>query len=495
MAHNDSAADILTRVSLSLDYNGDFPTQRKTLAALAEAYQNEQQSTGGVHAALLGDPIACIRALHRFSDLDDANHYCLSTYVQKHGVVPLLELEYSTITVSDYREIARNNPVFLDHLRKSIFSGLLASLLMREWGFECEEELMIAGSVLGCGDVLLSYYEPRLYRSAIERASKLKIALHESISQILGMPQIGLSISTAHALGLPVSLLELLDTTYSVLSGNEEILDQNSPEAFRAQALATSYRMAQLLSDSEIALPDENSIGIIANSAHISETQLQYCVEQLPATYAEFCRRCLLPSLGLPSKLDMLLSYATPTNTLRTNVSEKYAILPYVQIMQRMICAGGSAKSVLGCALETLVDALPFDRAILFLPDPECRRLYGSQLLGHPTAINPRLLAINLRGSQQNSMPAMSFLEGRIVIKGAAFLEDASLSVCLPVGLDSHTIGVIIADRVSRKQNARETLGDSVMKELRILTSTLHDCLLSLENAESGFSSLESSNL
>src|SRR5262249_18478010 len=102
-------------------------------------------------------------------------------------------------------------------LKKTVLTSLLSSTINRQLGSKSasagDETGYLAGSFAELGVLLLAYYFPKVYESAVKRSETKKQDIERSIREITGLHPLEISKEVIKALELPDFYRQVLDAS------------------------------------------------------------------------------------------------------------------------------------------------------------------------------------------------------------------------------------------------------------------------------------------
>ena len=480
---NTGVSEILAHLGQAIDVDGDFPTQAFGLQTIEKLTESPNYDPKRIAEIIIADPILAVRLLHGFNSrgVSSSREFeTVSEAILHCGLDQILELFRGLVVVQSYTSIAQRKPIFLDTLRQSIIISLLTRIFIREWRCNLEEQAILSGDIFGLGPLLLSYYYPQVFQAATGRASRRNMSVPESIQQTLGIPPFGLSIGIAHSLHVPELFRAVLSDAFSLISKAEHSELNNTGEyRMLSTALAAAGSAAQVFADYEVSSDIGESIQSIENQLDIDPALMNFALEQLPLDFSEYCRHHCMENLNLPWRLQSFLIHGSATTNLPTSVSPNNKLSKYLDNISNPAEGVPSIANAITQVMDAIQYVLKYDRVLLMLPDPECKRIFGSLSLGLSWGITPTLIVYKVTNEPTSENPVLhAFQSGRTIKDATPLFEPSAECLALPVGQREFTVGVIYAERLEPWSAEESKIRDPALQQaLRLLAGALHDVI------------------
>jgi HD-like signal output (HDOD) protein len=453
--------DILVRLKNALKTDGDFPASAKIVNKLKEMTNDPRTTAQQLTEVILHEPALSTRILH----LVNSSFYrrakpimTISQAVVAVGMKSIAELCAGLVLLQRFIPLARKGGALADGFKKAMLSSLLSSSFSAEIGGKSEgasnEIGYISGFFSEIGPLLLAYYFPKVYESAVARAKLKEITIDESIQQITGYSPQVLSIEVLQALGLPPFYIEVIKATKD------------------AQRLG--QRVGRSLEEEKIVVAGRSvGAGVTLSSAIQSgdTTMFQQAIHQIQQTYEVttdstmnivsgidqmFRDHCALTEIQLPD-LPEFVRTITPLQEPIAGSNEddkKHKFQGFIDEIKTAIENREPAASILTSLMEAMKFGLDFDRVILMLFDATKKNITARMALG-VEGFRPGLVSrpIDLKLSTPE---VIALRDARPIYQGQPLLEHGEPFVIVPVGSLKKGLGVIYADRKQRGTDLTE---------------------------------------
>ncbi|MCB0339886.1 MAG: HDOD domain-containing protein, partial [Bdellovibrionales bacterium] len=447
--------------------DGDFPASAKVVSELRRLTSEPNTTAANITEVILKEPSLGTRILH----LVNSSFYqrakpimTVSQAVIQIGMKPLAELCSGLVLLQKFVPAARRGGPFANCLQKTICTAILASSLSSEndkgEGRPGDEAGYLAGSFLELGTLLLAYYFPQIYQTAVKRAKAKDQSIGTSIQDITGVSPLELSITVVEALNLPEYYREILVAAFSL----DKNVDDESAKKLdpRIIAAAKSIQAAEQISNVVVFKSEVDELQDVMKkvqaSTGIDVGVLGTIVGELPSKFKEHCSALEVTLTSLPE----FTSVSAEKGTQQSDASKEItfdssdSFSHFVEEIREAIESNEPTSSVITTVMETFAWGLKFDRVLLLLLGAGKHELIGRMLLG-PSKIDPRSFHRSVQGNLDPHAPdAVAFRESRPVFFGDPLFDDGWPIAVIPVGFNKHTIGVIYADRIAGQGNDME---------------------------------------
>lgn len=191
--YEQSAEELLNKLRRALQRDGDFPASAKVVNELKVLASQPKTTANQITEIILREPSLGTRVLH----VVNSSFYrrskpimTVSQAVVQIGMRPLAELCAGLVLLQKFVPTARSGGPFATCLKKTIITALVTSELETNETKKTsknEEEGFLCGSFAELGVLLLAYYFPQIYESALKRAEAKKVTFAESLQQLTGI--------------------------------------------------------------------------------------------------------------------------------------------------------------------------------------------------------------------------------------------------------------------------------------------------------------------
>lgn len=483
-----TSEQFLEKLRKALRRDGDFPASAKIVAELRKLTSDPKTTANQVTEVILREPSLGTRVLH----LVNSSFYrrakpimTVSQAVIQIGMKPLSELCAGLVLLQKFIPLARRGGAFADCLQKTILTSLLSSNISAELSatnqtVKVDETGYLAGSFSELGTLLLAYYFPQVYESAIKRAESKRQDLSQSISEITGLSPSQLSIEVIEALGLPKFYRDTIVNAQSVATPGAAANSQPMPEELAR--VSKAIFAAQNISDVVVHSKNKQQLDAIISSVTakigLPPRALNSIVGELPNTFKNHCSSIELQLPSLPEFVEAY-SEATPAGgTEQPSSLQEDKFAQFVDEIRQAVESHEPPATVITTVMETFAWSLNFDRVLLLLIASGKRKLVGRMLLGRMENFNPQTFERPVGNEANPYAPdATAFRESRPVFNGDPLLDKGWPLAVIPVGFGQKAIGVIYADRTateSRELSGREQAAIGVLAELLDRSISLH---------------------
>ena len=471
--------EFIQKLRAALQRDGDFPASARTVAELRALVTDPKTTATQVTELILKEPSLGTRVLH----LVNSSFYrrakpimTVSQAVIQIGMRPLAELCAGLILLQKFIPNARRGGPFSSCLQKTILTSLLASSFSSNLGSHADahkgdETGYLAGSFLELGTLLLAYYFPQLYETAVKRSESKKQEVSKSIEEIVGLSPVDLSLEVISALNLPEYYKQTLISTKAIEHG--QVTSSSTPLSASeklGQALYASQKISGVLVHSRQKSELDQTLGQLKGRLKFDQSIFANVLAEVSTSFKNHCSSMELSCQPLP---DFVATYGQTAGTDPGHDGqndEGVVFGAFVDEIREAVENREPTASIITRVMETFAWHLSFDRVLLLLVGPGKKKLQGRMMLGSVENFDPKTFERSLtEGVSEYSPDFMAFKEGRPVFTGDPLLPNGWPLVAIPVGFGSRLIGVLYADRSSGKDSeisAREQAAIGVLAEL-----------------------------
>ncbi len=471
--------EFIQKLRAALQRDGDFPASARTVAELRALVTDPRTTASQVTELILKEPSLGTRVLH----LVNSSFYrrakpimTVSQAVIQIGMRPLAELCAGLILLQKFIPNARRGGPFSACLQKTILTSLLTSSFSSNLGANAEahkgdETGYLAGSFLELGTLLLAYYFPQLYETAIKRAETKKQEVSKAIEEIVGLSPIDLSLEVINALNLPDYYKQTLISTKAIEQGQ---VTSNSTPINASEKLAQSLFASQKISGVLVHNPHkadlDQALTQLKSRLKFDAAILTNVLTEVSISFKNHCSSIELSCSPLP---DFVAAYSQPSTVESGDPAENVKgsqFGAFVDEIREAVENREPTASIITRVMETFAWNLNFDRVLLLLVAPGKKKLQGRMMLGSIENFDPKTFERPLiDGVSEFAPDYKAYKEGRPVFTGDPLLENGWPLVAIPIGFGTRLIGIVYADRSSGTDSeisAREQAAIGVLAEL-----------------------------
>lgn len=483
------------RLRRALGQGGDFPASAKVVTELKTLTNQPETTANQIAEVILREPSLGVRVLH----LVNSSFYrrakpvtTISQAIVQVGMKPLADMCAGLILLQKFVPEARKSSVFATCLHKSVLTSVLTSSLTLSADPHSKastkrdaESGYLAGMLAEMGVLLLGYYFPKVYESAVKRSESKSVELDQSIQQIVGLSPYQISVEVIKTLNLPPIYGEIIEIADKVGRAGE--LPANiSPEL---KKLGKTLCGAALLSTALSAERPEAEVQRLLQKAldvsGIPFSVIQATLQTLPTVMADYYAQLemsapslpidpttlVLGSLGNDFQIEMKGSKALPE--LDKDVQTQFQA--YLDEIRSAIDDQEPTASIVTTVMEVCAYCLNFDKVLLLLASPSKRTLVGRMMLGEATGVEPTKINRTAGADADPHAPDnVAFVTGRPAFQGESLFGNGWPLAAIPVGAGKRSIGVIYAERSS---SDRSELSTGEQAAIVILTELLDKSL------------------
>jgi HD-like signal output (HDOD) protein len=466
MNQSTSGDDILVRLKNALKTDGDFPASAKIVNKLKEMTNDPRTTAQQLTEVILYEPALSTRILH----LVNSSFYrrakpimTISQAVVAVGMKSIAELCAGLVLLQRFIPLARKGGAFADGFKKAMVTSLLSSSFSAEIGGKGEgrgnEIGYISGFFLEIGPLLLAYYFPKVYESAVSRAKLKNISIEESIQQLTGYSPQTMSIEVIQALGLPAFYIEVIKST-----SDHTRLAQQSIRSLDEEKIVIAGRSVGAGNTLSTAIQSEdpqefsNALNKIQNNFGISTESATAVISGLDQVFRDHCS---ITEIELP-ELPNFIKTITPVDAIPVSESGEGSdssmsgnrFQGYIEEIKLSVQNREPAASILTSLMEAMKFGLEFDRVMLLLFDSSKRTIASRMALGvdgfRPGGISKPV------DSRLSTPESIALRDGKLVYQGDPLLENGWPFVFIPVGNLKKGLGIIYADRKDQANELSE---------------------------------------
>jgi len=478
----DSAAltsdKLLERLRKALARDGDFPASAKVVTELRRLTSDPKTTASQITEIILKEPSLGTRVLH----LVNSSFYrrakpimTVSQAVIQIGMKPLAELCSGLVLLQKFVPAARQGGPFACCLQKTICTALLSGSLASDSSSAkgTGDELgYLAGSFAELGTLLLAFYFPQIYDTAVKRAKVKNTAIGQSIQEITGITPLRFSLEVVEALGLPEFYKDVLTTAAEQLGGKSvgAAKDQTAI-AKTAAVLNAAEKISNVVVFNSSRQELDTVLQMVKSVPGLDPKKIDLALGDLPQQFRDHCGTLEVALNPLPEFVTTpaQTTPASPSTSSSTSEVPQDKVSQFVDEIRQAIEAREPTSSVITSVMETFAWGLKFDRVVLLLLNNDRQRMSGRMALGKTNTDPKSLNRVVGPESGPNEPCALALQESRPVFFGDGLFEDGWPLTVIPVGFAERGIGVIYADRVgadSGELNEREKAAIGVLAEL-----------------------------
>lgn len=478
-AAKESDGRILDRLTAALRKDGDFPVRAKVVSDLRALAAKPNTPVEQISELILREPSLGTRVLHLANSSFFQRTQPVTTVTQavvQLGMKALSDMCAGLVLMQKFVPAAKRGGVFADAVRRTIVTSLLSNRIAGNVNLEgLAEQGYLAGTFQSLGHLLLAYYFPQVYETAARRAHARGKDVSKSIAEILGTSSLDITLALVTALSIP-------DYYKDVLVLAEKPLEERKGEAVRVAlsvAVSTAAQMAEAIVHGSKQQLD-SVVETAVEKKILRREKFEQALSELPELFKQHCELIELNFLALP---DFVMAYKikrdggvapTPKAEEQTN-----GFASYIREIRAAIAAKDPVSTVTTFAMESLVYALGYDRAMLLYADSDQTKLLGRMALGKPFPVSPKSVERPLEQSLAKAVDVRAFRSSVPQYMGDSPFEDGWPFVAIPVGIGNFSKGVIYADMQSTDKS--KPLDENAQAALSVLTELLDESVRSWE--------------
>lgn len=494
----NASADFLKKLKGALGKDGDFPASARLVSQIRELSSRPEATAQQVADLILREPTLGTRILHFVNSSFYANSkpvLTISEAVIQVGMQPIAELCTNLILLQKFIPLTRRSGPFAQCFQKTITTSLLTSIIATQSDPSHaahstkagKESAYLAGTFGELGLLLTSFYFPKLFESAQNRAATKEISLSKSIQQLVGLTPTEISLEVLQELSLPSEYQTILSTTSAIEAATElpreeaqaaiTRLVSSHPSTDIAQALFAGGKLAESFGQSEPRQHMETALLEINNLLPIEMPVLTSSLKNFVTSYEHFCTSMEVALPSLPKEfLEMdLENTVREENTAREVNEEKpseleenfsQAVIEIQSAVENLEPLSGIITTV----METVAWSLKFERVLLMLLDKKKLSLSGRMLLGNIPNFDPKKITYPVNEQDEGRVTTRALMENKLMYEGTPLLPEGVHFAVMPVGFNTRRVGIIYADRTDKHElgapSAQERAGLQLLMEL-----------------------------
>lgn len=442
---------ILRRLQRAVGPRGDFPVSGKVVKEVVKMIELPTTTVAALNEVIRRDPTLSARIL----DIVNSPFYLrsepigdLPKAIVKLGMAPLGKIVGSLILLQKFVPQARQQGPFAHSLSISLTLSTLHDQIhaLRSQHYREPSEIdPLLGMLAGIGPLLFSFYFPELYEAARERAQNKQVTLSEAIRALCGLSTCEMSLAVVSSLNLPERYTDLISRSGEILADWSFEHSTDSPLNKSARVLALSLLFAELIHGSADYARLLRVASEMQRYSGLNAEQFEQALQELPDLYWQTCSRLELAAAPLPTFLRTikLLSSDTGTSPESNN--------PLAELREA-VYSGDTLISIIGGALDFLIDALGFHRAVFLVPGQAQGDLIAKLAVGELDNFELKRFIRHLDRLPDKALDKIAFEKQELTFRGEPLFEDGWPVVAFPVGRRDHVIGVVYADMKEDRQ-------------------------------------------
>jgi len=472
---------ILERLAAALRKDGDFPVRAKVVSDLRMLASKPNTPVEQISELIIREPSLGTRVLH----LANSSFYqrsqnqgvtTISQAVVQLGMKALSDMCAGLVLMQKFVPAAQRGGVFADAVRRTIVTSLLSNRIAGTIKVDgLAEQGYLAGTFQSLGHLLLAYYFPQVYETAARRAHARGKDVSKSIAEILGTSSLDVTLAIVDALSIPDYYRDIL------LLAHKPIEERKADGARLALSVAvsTAGQFAEAIIHGGPKQLDE-ALNAVVSKKILPRDKFEQALSELPELFKQHCELIELEFLTLPEFVQNYKIKREGGKVPEPKPEEELnAFASYIREMKGAIKARDPVSSVTTFAMEALVYALGFDRALLLYSDSDRTKLLGRMVMGKPLSVNAKSIERTLSGALDGCVDVRAFKLGVSQHVGEAIFPEGFPSVAIPLGAGTYTKGVIYADRIGGDH--RKPLDENEQAALTVLTEILDESVRSWE--------------
>ncbi|MGA1192381.1 MAG: HDOD domain-containing protein, partial [Bdellovibrionota bacterium] len=468
----NASADFLKKLKGALGNDGDFPASARLVSQIRELSSRPEATAQQVADLILREPTLGTRILHfvNSSFYGRSNPILtISEAVIQVGMQPIAELCTNLILLQKFIPLTRRSGPFAQCFQKTIATSLLTSIIASQSDAPLpadstkagKESAYLAGTFGELGLLLTSFYFPKLFDSAQNRAALKEISLSKSIQQIVGLTPTEISLEVLQELSLPKEYHTILSTTSAIEAASDLPPEQAQEEISRlisnqsstniAQALFVGGRLAESFGQSEPRQHMETVLIEIKNLLPLEMHVLTRSLKDFVDSYDHFCTSMEVALPSLPSEL-LEMDLENTAKEVEQEQEKESAELEgtFSQSVVEIQAAVENLEPLSGIittVMETVAWSLKFERVLLMLLDKKKLSLSGRMLLGSIPDFDPKKMSRPVNNQDDGDITTRALMENTLIYEGVSLLPEGVHFAVMPVGFDTRRVGIIYADR------------------------------------------------
>ena len=449
--------DILVKLTNALKTDGDFPASAKVVNKLKELTNDPRTTAQQLAEVILHEPSLSTRILHLVNSSFYRRSKPIMTVGQAVvavGMKAIADMCAGLVLLQRFIPVARKGGPFADCFKRSMVTSLLSSSFSAEIGGKSEGSSNELGYISGffseIGTVLLGYYFPKIYETAVSRAKFKNITLAESLYQITGHTPTAISIEVISALGMPPFYVEVIKA-----SSDAKRLAQKSIRSLDEEKIVVAGRSvgAGLCVSAAIEEGDtarlERALARVHDEYGIETDTSMQVIRRLNEIFRD---HCAVTEIELPPLPEFLKTFAGNTGEHDLNqpltgdvANEQVKFFSFIDEIKTAVQNREPAASIITSVMEALKFGLLFDRVILMLFDAAKKNIGTRMALG-VEGFRPGNIVKPI-DAKFSSPESIALRDGKVVFQGDSLLENGYPFVFMPIGTIKKGLGIIYADR------------------------------------------------
>ena len=478
------------KLKSALRKDGDFPASAKTVTELRMLVNDPKTTASQVTEVILREPSLGIRVLHLVNSSFYRRGKTIMTVTQavvQIGMKPLAELCAGLILLQKFVPAARQGGPFAYCLRRSVLSSLLASSVSNQISVSetsrekaNDETGYLAGAFAELGTLLLAFYFPQIYESALKRAEEKGLDLGTAIKHTIGLTPLQLSTEVIRALDLPAYYVDVLEASQEpkTVANLSKLPTSREQVMSTANSVFAGTLLSDVISAGKGKLDMDKALSKLKDQLGVSPETLLNVVGSITPVYLEHCSSL---QLTLPSLPEYLRSYEKAAVNKSAGAAPDSAeeaaegnVRDYIEEIKRLVDERAPTASIVTTVMETLAFGLGLDRVIMMLINQSRDKLIGRMMLGQIPNFDPTKFSRPVgRTAHPQAVDNQAFIEGRAVFAGEPVFEDGWPRMAIPIGFGKRAVGVIYGDRSKavdqaqkRELTSREQANITLLAEL-----------------------------
>jgi HD-like signal output (HDOD) protein len=475
-----STEDIIGKLCLSLTREGDFPTSAKVVSELRALATDPRTTANQITEVILREPSLGIRILH----IVNSSFYRRSTPIMtvsqavlRIGMKQLAELCAGLVLLQKFIPAARKDGSFATCLRKAVITPLLTTSLAQEVQPIKDKNGQNEGGFLSglfceLGVLLLAFYYPEIYDSAVKRSNSKNQPISQSLKEIVGLSSYQISDRVLKALELPEYYEHVMSQAEAPKPLKEISVPSNLQKTvfYTSQSVSAAHEISAAICEGGDKAKLDQVINKIKDKIQLDIKSIETAVGRLPEMFKEHCASLDLDLQGIPSFVSQYnedQATAASMESQESSLKNDEVFSKYVDEIRAAVDNGEPTASIITTVMETLAWGLHFNRVFLLLVDGAKKSLRGRMFLG-TASFDPKSVVRPIT-PDLSPCDVRAFTSGRCVFHGEAVIVDGWPFAAIPIGFDDRCVGVIYADKTNSKDlelNSREQAAVGVLAEL-----------------------------
>jgi hypothetical protein len=204
-----------------------------------------------------------------------------------------------------------------------------------------------------------------------------------------------------------------------------------------ARLLAVCLELSELLHSNISRTQFTNIISDLSSATGLQHEEFLNVLQTLPEQLKEYCRNLEMNVPSLPDFIkDISFKEARVHDTSINSLSE----------LREAVNSGETLISVIGCALDCLVNGLSFTRAIFLTPNANNSMIEGRLCVGDMGSESVQSLKLPSTLSAAGNVASSAWQHKKMEITGEPVFPDSWPCLAFPVGFGIISVGVVYAD-------------------------------------------------